>query len=210
MNKIDKSIYDNFIPMPPDMRGWNSTNPIFEYLIKQTQPKTIIEVGTWKGASAINMGRVLKKENLQCTIHCVDTWLGAQEFWLSLKHTSERDLLLKNGYPQIYYQFLSNVVHNKLQDTIIPLPLPSSTAFKVLQSQQIQADLIYIDGSHEYEDALNDIANYKQLLTKDGVIFGDDYSKRWPGVVRAVSKSFDKKDITIIDNNFWVFNYKNK
>lgn len=205
MNVINEQIYEDFVPMPLDLQGWNSNNKIFQDLIIQVQPKTIIEVGTWKGASAINMGNIIKKMNLQCQLYCVDTWLGAEEFWNSLKDTPERNLLLKHGYPQIYYQFLSNVVHCNLQKIILPLPLPSTIAFKVLEYNQIQADLIYIDGSHEYEDVKTDIKLYKQLLTKKGIMFGDDYNDNWPGVKKAVNESFLKERVTIVDNNYWVY-----
>src|SRR4051812_30139699 len=128
MNNINQNIYEGFSPLPEDLQGWNSQHPIFEHLIRDIKPKTIIEVGTWKGASAIHMGLLCKANHLQTKIYCVDTWLGSVEFWTRLNDTPERDLMLRHGYPQIYYQFLSNVVHNNLQDVIIPVPMPSTVA----------------------------------------------------------------------------------
>lgn len=189
--------------MPADLRGWNSNDNAFETLILKVKPKTIIEVGSWKGASAINMAQICKKNNLQPQIFCVDTWLGALEFWTNLADTEERNLYFKNGYPQVYYQFLSNVIHTDTQDLITPLPLPSNIAHKVLNFHNIKADLIYIDASHEYEDVLVDIRNYRQLLDTSGIIFGDDFSNSWPGVERAVRESFNN-NFYVVNNNFWV------
>jgi len=202
INKINKKIYDDFLPIAEDSRGWNSNSNVFRDLIIRTNPSIIIEVGTWKGASAIKMGNVLKELNLNCKIYCVDTWLGALEFWTNYAHTEERDLMLKNGYPQIYYQFLSNVIHNNLQDYILPLPLPSNIAYKVLQNDNILADLIYIDASHEYEDVKCDIENYKKVLKRGGIMFGDDMS--WTGVSQAVNETFGDQ-FKIIENNYWVY-----
>jgi len=182
-----------------DLQGWNSEHVIFRRLIDETVPKTIIEVGTWKGASAINMALICKHVWLENTkIYCVDTWLGALEFWTTHKDTPERDLMLKNGYPSIYNQFISNVIHNKVQDMIIPVPNTSFIGAKILQHYGVKAELIYIDGSHEYEDVVSDIKSYKELCT--GVIFGDDYN--WPSVQRAVNDSL--KNIQIVDN-FWIW-----
>lgn len=197
MNKIDKSIYDNLELLPENLQGWNSENPIFGNLIKILRPKTIIEVGTWKGASAIHMAKQCKELGLKTVIYCVDTWLGSTEFWASMADTPERDLMLKNGYPQIYYQFLSNVVHQGLQDYLIPVPNTSANAARVLEHQGITAELIYLDASHEYDDVLTDIGAYCGLCT--GLMFGDDYG--WAGVGKAVRETLK---FSLVDNNYWV------
>jgi predicted O-methyltransferase YrrM len=206
MNKIDKTIYENLVLLPQDLQGWNGNSTVFGDLIKITQPKTVIEVGSWKGQSAINMAKHIKANNLDSTIHCVDTWLGAIEFWERLANSAERNLLLKNGYPQIYYQFLSNVVHNNMQDVILPFPNTSENGFRYFKSTNVKAQLIYIDASHEEEDVYKDVRNYFQLLDEGGIIFGDDYNKSWPGVVNSVNKFAEEKMLTVqvLEDNFWV------
>jgi hypothetical protein len=196
----DASIYDNFSPLPPDCRGWNGNHSIFDILVREIKPKVVIEVGSWKGQSSITMGKSLKKVCDNPKLYCVDTWLGALEFWTH-GCSEERNMMCRNGYPQVYYQFLSNVVHNNLQDIIFPIPATSSTGAKILKNNTIKADLIYIDASHEYEDVLNDIKIYSHLINPRGVMFGDDYGA-WQGVRRAVDECFS--DITVVDNIFWV------
>lgn len=199
------NIYDNLELLPEDLQGWNGNSIVFETLIKSLSPSVIVEVGTWKGQSAITMGKIINKLNLPTKLYCIDTWLGALEFITSLKDTPERNLLLKNGYPQIYYQFLSNVVHNNLENIIQPIPTTSSIGWKYLQYYNIQADLIYIDASHEEEDVLNDIINYFKILKNGGIIFGDDYN-HWEGVKRAIHTFSDKNNLSfeILENNFWI------
>jgi SAM-dependent methyltransferase len=184
-NKFDKTCYDNFQPFSTDLDGWNGMSGVFKKLIEQIKPKTIIEVGSWKGQSSINMANICKNINLSATIYCVDTWLGALEFWTNLNN-SQRDTKQKNGYPQVYYQFLSNVVNEKCEDYIIPVTLPSNIASKYFKYFNTKAQLIYIDGSHEYDDVMLDIQNYYDLLDDGGVIFGDDFN--WIDVGKAVEE----------------------
>lgn len=202
MNLINTNIYENIPPSNIDqVHGWNSYSPVFRKLIEETNPSVIIEVGTWLGASAINMGKIIKSLGLTTQIYCVDTWLGAEEFWTWAGHTPERDLKLKNGYPQVYFNFLSNVVQHNLQDIIVPIPNTSYIGYLILKHYNIVADLIYIDGSHTYIDVKNDITNYLNLLSPNGIIFGDDFY--WNGVNAAVKESFE--NYSLEENNFWIY-----
>jgi hypothetical protein len=205
MNIINKEIYNNLELLPIDLQGWNGDSNVFGELIKEIKPNHIIEVGTWKGLSAITMCNVIKENNLNTQITCVDTWLGAVEFWDSLNNTNERNLLQKNGYPNIYYQFLSNVVHTNNQDIILPFPNTSRIGYYYFKNKQITADLIYIDASHEYEDVLDDINMYFQILNDGGIIFGDDFV-HWQGVQKAVNEFTQKNNLKyeILENNFWI------
>lgn len=204
MNIITNKIYENLELLPEDLTGWGGTDPIFEQLISEVKPKIIVEVGTWKGQSAITMANAVKRHNLDTTIYCIDTWLGALEFWHWLKETDERDLMLKNGYPQIYYQFLSNVVHNQAQDIIIPFPNTSTCGAAFLKCNKVSADLIYIDASHEEADVYSDICSYYELLNEGGVLFGDDVA--WPSV-RLAFERFEKErgvKVEIVNERHWV------
>lgn len=159
------------------IQGWNSEHQIFEILIKQLQPKTICEVGSWKGASAIHMAHFAPPG---CEIICVDTWLGSLEFFTD---ENKRPLLnLKNGRSNVYNEFLQNVAARGYDDTITPFPATSSMASRFFKHHGIKFDLTYIDASHEFSDVLVDL-NYWAPIS--GVIFGDDYD--WPTVRDAVN-----------------------
>jgi hypothetical protein len=205
MNYIDQSIYSNIELLPKDISGWNGLSSVFAKLISETKPSLIIEVGTWKGQSAINMANFIKENKYQTKILCIDTWLGALEFWDSLAHTPERNLLLKNGYPQIYYQFLSNVIHAQVEDIILPFPNTSDTAYRYLINKKIKSELIYIDASHEEEDVYRDVSNYYNILSFGGIIFGDDYNN-WIGVNKSIRKFCQENNLSfeVLENNYWI------
>lgn len=132
-------------------------------------------------------------------IYCIDTWLGATEFWTNAADTEERDLRQRSGYPQVYFDFLSNVVQAGMQDIIIPIPNTSTIGAKILRHHGIIADLIYIDGSHDFEDVVQDIRSYAPLVRQGGILFGDDLN--WSGVSAAVSQEIGE---VRTEGFFWI------
>lgn len=198
---------------PVDITGWHSDDPIFERLITEVRPQIVLEVGSWKGASALNMARLLRQNGLHTSrICCVDTWLGSLEFWTS-RNDSERygSLKFKNGYPQVFYQFLANVLHSQVEDVIIPFPVPSDLAaqwFKLANDATpgFVADLIYLDGDHSYRSVIADIQMWWDNLRSGGVMFGDDYLA-FEGVKQAVQAFvFDRnlENYFTVEDNKWV------
>lgn len=172
-----------------DLQGWGGHDEYFQARIDETEPRLIIEVGTWKGRSAISMADIVADDDLDCEIVCVDTWLGATEFWTNHDDPKRyRSLDLLAGYPQVYYQFLTNVKKLGRDDIITPFPQSSINAARFLRKHGVQADLIYIDASHEYEDVRMDLEYYYDCLRSGGVIFGDDYCEYWRGVIQAVDE----------------------
>ena len=173
-----------------DLRGWGFTSPVFEILISENRPKVIIEVGTWNGSSAIAMANYAKLHKIDTTIICVDTWLGSPE------HRTDADyresLHLEHGFPRIYYQFLANVILSDMQHCIVPLPQVSISACRWLKEMGFgdavkKVDLIYIDADHTANSVYLDISEFWDLLSPNGVMFGDDYNDSWPGVKKAVN-----------------------
>lgn len=173
--------YINFNPgaLKPDLQTWGGNSNIFIEKIDELKPKLIVEVGTWKGGSAINMAKHLKKINSKAKIVCVDTWLGSLEHWMAKDEKSHRknwfrSLKLKNGYPQLYSQFLYNVIHAGVQEYIIPFPVTSAIAAEWFTEKDIEADLIYIDGDHSYNAVYHDVMQWYVNLKIKGHIIGHD------------------------------------
>ncbi len=190
---------------PERSGGWHSDNTVIDRIVGETKPGLIIEVGSWLGGSAIHMGKLLQAQGQGGRVLCIDTWLGAAEFWDS-KQDEQRyqALALKNGYPTVFYQFLANVIHAGLQDTIVPFPQTANNASVWLAKRKVKAGLIYIDGSHEEEDVAADLAHYWELLEDGGIIFGDDYDAYWPGVIIAVNKFATDRGLEVVqEGGFW-------
>lgn len=169
----------------PDLQGWGSTAGIFARLLSELRPTKIVEVGTWKGASAIHMAKLCGEEEIEAEILCIDTWLGVHGLWLRAEQTEEV-LKLRNGFPTLYLTFMRNVIDAGMQKVITPLPLPSAEAAQVLTKRRIRADLIYIDGDHSYEGCKADLIAYRPVLEKGGLMLADDHA--FEGVARAVDE----------------------
>jgi len=194
----------DFRSLPFDAHGWGGQSPAFRELISQAKPRLIIEVGTWKGASALEMAAVVHELGLPTQIVCVDTWLGAIEFWTDPTDPERYlSLQLRHGYPTVYYQFLANVCHQSCQNRIIPFPQNASTAALWFWRNGITAELIYVDASHEEEDVYQDLCNYWEIVADNGVLFGDDYS--WDGVRLAVQRfaKEERKQVSFVADK-WV------
>ena len=196
----NQSVYEgfNFRPEAVDLQSWGQDHPLFHHCISVLKPKLIIEVGSWKGVSAICMARSLNTLGLRCEVLCVDTWLGSPEHWLASGDNEFwfDSLGIVNGYPTLYNTFLNNVISQGLQEYITPLPLPSETAFFVLERLDEKAQLIYIDAGHEYESVYRDIQMYWKLLDNDGVMVLDDFNS-WPGVSKAVYQFAYENDLFV-------------
>lgn len=164
-------------------------NPIFQTLIDALKPQFIVEVGSWKGSSAIRMAGLLRERGIDGAVLCVDTWLGGLDHILE-PMSPEWDIgrYRRHGYPMLYYQFLANVMHAGLNDYIVPFPNTSAIAARWLGKIGLQADLIYIDASHDGDDVYRDITDYWPLLRVGGVMLGDDWSPYWQGLCDAVTR----------------------
>jgi hypothetical protein len=170
-----------------DVTGWQFRHPWFESIITQVKPRAILEVGTWKGASALLMAGFARRMDPQAEVLCVDTWLGSHRvLWSNPEF--RRQLLLKNGFPQQYYQFMANVVLSGMQEAIFPMPMTSYAATDILSASTLRFEVIYIDAHHDEEEVYGDVRRCWPLLRPGGTMFGDDYLPNEPGVVRAVNR----------------------
>lgn len=187
LHKVDPYAGFDWQALPFDAHGWGGQSPAFRELIAAQKPRLILEVGTWKGASALEMAAACRDLGLTTQIVCIDTWLGALEFWTDLDDPQRHgSLALRHGYPTVYYQFLANVCHQGHQERITPFPQTSATAALWFRRCGLTADMIYVDASHEEEDVYQDLCSYWEVLARGGVIFGDDWS--WDGVRMAVER----------------------
>jgi len=210
MEKIKKYLYGDYDPysftgeiMSLDDQGWNSESAVFLKLL-EIQPKLIVEVGTWKGASAIHMANILKENYTDFEIVCVDTWLGSVEHWdPNSGHSGHFKNNFVNGRPTIYDQFRSNIVHKGLTDYITPFPIDSINAFEWFKTNNISVDAIYIDAGHDYNSVRMDLSNWPTVLRSGGYLLGDDWFHK--PIKKAAYDTFGDKVIGMSHDKFlWI------
>lgn len=192
-----------------DMQGWGSTHFFFKEILNYRKPSLIIEVGTWKGMSAMHMADIGKELGIpDLEICCVDTWLGSPGVWT--KKNEVADILkMKDGWPMLYFTFMKNVVERGHHDVITPMPMPSDMGYFVLKQRKVKADMIYIDAGHEYESCKRDLNLYIDLLDDDGIMLGDDY-ETFPGVTEAAHEFADERGMELVGTRSKFVLSKNK
>ena len=145
-----------------------------------------VEVGVWKGKSAVFMAVELINANKNNTkFHCIDTWEGSKEHIDPNSECFEPGLL--NDKDWLYKCFLENI--QPVKPIINPIRKPSLEAVNIYKDNSL--DFVFIDASHDYENVFNDIkAWYPKIKPKTGIISGHDYT--WgPEVKKAVHDFFD-------------------
>lgn len=182
--KVDPYRHVDVTVVPDDCKGWGSEDPFLDDVIKIVQPQVILEIGSWKGASAIHMGRCVRREGLATEIICADPHVGSAGLWLNNPTAMH---MTQKGECGTYDILLANVKRAGLTDIITPFRATSSVATAIMQQQNIKADIVYIDGSHDRIDVEADLHHSLKTLQPDGVIICDDYDHpRLKGVTVAV------------------------
>lgn len=194
------NIYTGFTQMMPDDRqGWNSQHPAFEEIIRVTRPDIIVDVGVWKGASTILLAELMKRHGVPGAVIAVDTFLGNIEHWD--RGSGFAGLIpFRFGRPLLYEQFLSNVIRAGAQDRVVPLPQTTTIAAMLLAKIGVQAGLVHIDASHDYNDVLNDAQLYWDILVPGGFLIGDDYNQDWPDVIAAADAFAAEKGVQLVNS----------
>lgn len=180
----------------PKIQGWNSQSLALKKAIDQVRPESIVEVGTWLGASAIHMASMSNSD-----IICVDTFLGSNEvLW---REGNVQNLV--QDFNKIYDQFCANITSVNLNNRLSPLPMTSSSAAELFTKEQVKIDMVYIDAGHREREVYADLQDWWPLTNK--VLVGDDYNSAWPGVMTAADKFASENDLNleILDSKFLLF-----
>lgn len=182
--------YNTVDVLPFDGQGWYMNGSQMRELIKKKNVKIVIEVGSWLGASTRHIASVLPKGG---KVYAVDHWKG------SVEHQEGQDAWSPH-LPHLYEQFLSNVIHAKLTNKIIPVKMDSLEAAWHLR--HIVPDLIYIDAGHETDDVYADLNAWYPFVQGRGILCGDDWT--WQSVRLAVEIFARERNLKInASGNFW-------
>ena len=151
--------------------GWFPTTnkETLERLIKEHNVKTVLEIGSFVGLSTAWFAERVEKV---FTIDPFDAITRINYLHGEMKEVAKNQL----------GNFRKNT---DKYDNIFELVMTSEQAFNH-HDFDLYADLIYIDGSHEYEDVKKDIEMWQNRATK--ILCGDDYTDSWPGVKKAVDE----------------------
>lgn len=156
----------------------------------------ILEIGSYEGISACFFLRYLPNSN----IDCVETFEGSEE------HS-------KKDFNKVYLNFNHNL--DQFNERYKVYKMSSNIFFEKKKNENLNKknyDIIYIDGSHKYDDVLNDAKNSLLYLKEDGVIIFDDFLRSYykdikKNPIKAVIEflNINKKKVTIMLINYQIF-----
>jgi hypothetical protein len=164
--------------VPVDTQGFQSPDNVrfFANIFHAFRPSCLLELGSWKGTSAIMFAKYMLAYCNAPVIGCIDTWLGSLEHWTNPEWREQ--LGLRQGYPTLHECFRANVIRAGLAPYITPLPMTTKTGIALVRRDGIQVDAVYVDASHEYAEVLDDLRGVWHLVGDEGIIIVDDYKTR--------------------------------
>jgi predicted O-methyltransferase YrrM len=152
----------------------------YQHQVRRVGPRArFVEIGSWKGRSAVCMASAIRRSGKRIELTCVDTWRGSDE---------HQDMRVVRD-DRLYHEFLRNTA--PLREYIRPLRLPSVAAAAEFADGSL--DFVFIDAAHDYESVTADIRAWAPKVKPDGVLAGHDYQADWPGVVKAVEEAFGRE-----------------
>jgi len=126
----------------------------------------IVEVGSYKGKSAVNFAYAVRKRGGDATIFCVDTW------------RNENIEFAKNV--DVFAAFEANVARDR--DLIVPLRGRSEEVGAAWDRGPI--DVLFIDGDHSYEGVVRDVEAWVPHVKPGGLVMFHDTGLEgvWKGI----------------------------
>ena len=186
--------YDTVDVLPFSPQGWYINHDSMEWLIKRGKVKTIIEVGSWLGKSTRHLAQTMPADGV---VYAVDHWQGSPN-----EDNSSYDI------PNLYRQFLSNVIHENLTHKIIPVRMSSLEASQTLK---VKPDLVYLDATHDFNNVMLDLIVWFPFVKGHGTLCGDDYFwnhdpyKGGGPVKRAVDAFALENNLTVQTDGKWMW-----
>jgi hypothetical protein len=128
-----------------------------------SKPIKALEIGSFEGMSALFILETFPN----CHLTCADTWQGAAEH-----HDQSSPVYMEDFSINVMNAFDANLSNYHSRITKF-----CGTSFQFLSTlaEDSRYDLMYIDGSHDSEDVIQDAFLGFKHLNKGGIMIFDDY-----------------------------------
>lgn len=145
------------------------------------RPSTLVQVGTWMGRATAYVGVEIVNSGKPATLVAVDHFKGSAEMQFHARGAR---------VAESHAQFVEHAQ---------PLVDALGDRFRLIVSDSAQAadhfddgsvDAVWIDAAHDYEFVVADIDAWTPKVRRRGLIGGDDFDRRCPGVTQAVLERF--------------------
>ena len=178
-----------------DQEAGRDRQKIIKKIIKQIDKKFIkvLEIGVYCGQTTLTISKQLKKDNKEFEITCLDIWDEFENTTATDSFTHNKLVeVLKNS--QVFNLFYHNLNVNNILDQCKIIKKKSNVYLKEINEKY---DLIIIDGSHLYDEVLEDLENSKKILNDKGFIVGDDYEVKYSNLSSLNLEELCKKRLDV-------------
>jgi|HubBroStandDraft_2_1064218.scaffolds.fasta_scaffold12547_5 predicted O-methyltransferase YrrM len=160
------------------------------FITKLLEPKTIFEIGTYRGRTALNFALNSPPD---CTVYTLDLPVASKPGAIQRAYKADANLIGRSR-PGIDYE------GKDVSGKIVQLYGDSQT-FDFLPFCG-KMDLLFIDGAHDYEAVRVDTTNALRMLKPGGVILWDDFADYGDqnGVTRAVLSLIPGEEVIQVDH----------
>jgi predicted O-methyltransferase YrrM len=155
-------------------QGWFHHGEKILDLVVAHQPRVVVELGTWRGASAIALARVMRPWG--GVVYCVDTFTGG----------------VNGGRTAAPPKMLAETAGNFIRAGVAPFTrLIVTTTVAAASGWTLPVDFLYVDADHTQENCASDLSAWWPHVRVGGLVAGDDYDNPiYPGV-RAAWDAFE-------------------
>ena len=163
-----------FTPLDQMLFGW-----LLEWQSSHGISGDLVEMGVYKGKSAILMGAHLQKKETLVVCDLFGRPAGEEDISPSVSRFY-RERLCRQDFEANYLGFIET----------LPRIVEGPSAVILQHVQPGSARFVHIDASHRYANVRQDIASARTMLLADGLVTLDDYrTAHTPGVAAAVWES---------------------
>jgi predicted O-methyltransferase YrrM len=153
-----------------DIPGWFDFNDIYDDAVSNAIDNAhFVECGVFCGKSTIYMASKIKQSNKKITFDAVDTFKPNDCF----------------GITQNTFEYFANFF-----DVRSYINLIVQDQFNIISTYKDNSlDFIFLDSIHTFEATKLAIEQFKPKLKNGGVLAGHDYTREFPGVLKAVQRT---------------------
>lgn len=160
-----RCVYPMIQPIEGLLKSPRQEKWLFKSARRLANYATIVEIGSYKGRSTVSLAFGCRKNNGH--VYAIDTFNGNQVDFF------------ERGFVSV---FQDNIKKCGLTNYVTPLVGYSKD---IAKEWKHPINMLFIDGSHEYSDVLNDFECFFPFVNRGGLIAFHDVDPSWPGVTKV-------------------------
>lgn len=138
---------------------------LYEHALAAASLGPLLEVGSYCGKSSVYLGTACKRK--QTILFAVDHHRGSEEHQLGEEYHDPELYDTRFAKMDSLPQFRHTLARANLEDVVVPIVAPSALAARFWSTQ---LGLVFIDGGHSMQAALNDYRSWAGHVVRGGYL----------------------------------------